>query len=163
VRFSDALHGIAVGQAGTIISTTDGGTNWITEETGVSTALNEICSPQPGFGVVVGNGGLILRHGSPYAAVSEVAQSPMSFSLAQNYPNPFNPSTRISFDLPAAGFVTLKVYDVLGNEVSSIVNGVLQGGAHEVYFDARGLSSGTYYYRLQMGSTIATKSLTLVK
>ncbi|HZY09876.1 MAG TPA: T9SS type A sorting domain-containing protein, partial [Bacteroidota bacterium] len=73
---------------------------------------------------------------------------PNSFSLHQNYPNPFNPSTTISFDLPKTSLVSLKVFDVLGREVVSLVSGVREAGTHRIPFHAHRLTSGVYYYRL---------------
>jgi photosystem II stability/assembly factor-like uncharacterized protein len=85
------------------------------------------------------------------------------FQLEQNYPNPFNPSTRIKFQVPGSGFVSLKVYDVLGREVRSLVNENLQPGSYETTFDASGLASGVYYYHLQSGSFVETKKLMLLR
>ncbi len=69
--------------------------------------------------------------------------------LEQNYPNPFNPSTVISYQLPATSKVTLKVYNILGKEVVTLINEELSAGLHQVEFDARGLSSGVYFYQLK--------------
>jgi hypothetical protein len=89
---------------------------------------------------------------------------PTSFALLQNYPNPFNPSTAISFQLSAVSNVALKVYDVLGREVATLIhNREMDEGMHEVQFDASGLTSGVYFYRLQAGEFSATKKLLLMK
>ena len=89
--------------------------------------------------------------------------APNSFELAQNFPNPFNPSTSISFNIPAAQQVNLDVFNILGQKVATLVNGRLSAGAHLVNFDASGLSSGVYIYRLQAGSQVTQKSMTLIK
>ncbi|HTR80990.1 MAG TPA: T9SS type A sorting domain-containing protein [Bacteroidota bacterium] len=88
---------------------------------------------------------------------------PTTFSLHQNYPNPFNPSTKISFDLPQSGNVSLKVFNILGQEVASLVDSKMAAGTHEVTFDASKLSSGVYIYRLSSGSTFASKKMMLLK
>ena len=79
-----------------------------------------------------------------------------SFKLEQNYPNPFNPSTTISWQLPVDAFVSLKVYDILGNEVASLMNEEKPAGIYAVEFDASTLSSGTYFYRLEAGNPSAS-------
>ncbi len=79
------------------------------------------------------------------------ANFPEDFSLSQNYPNPFNPETVIKFSLPEAGFVKGMVYDILGREVRTLINGEMNPGNHEVKFDAVGLSSGVYFFRLETG------------
>jgi hypothetical protein len=89
---------------------------------------------------------------------------PKELQLHQNYPNPFNPTTTISFILAEDGRVSLKVYDMLGREIAILVNEYRQAGIeHSVSFDASKLSSGMYIYRLQSGSNVITKKLTLVK
>lgn len=85
------------------------------------------------------------------------------FILDQNYPNPFNPSTTISFTLTANQFVTLKVFNALGEEVSTLVNGSLTQGAHSVNFNANGLSSGFYLYRLESGGQVQVRKMMLLK
>lgn len=88
---------------------------------------------------------------------------PEIFSLAQNYPNPFNPATNIGFRIADFGFVSLKVYDLLGREVATLVNEEKPAGSYEVTFDASQLSSGVYLYRLNSGSFIETKKMTILK
>jgi 5'-nucleotidase/UDP-sugar diphosphatase len=88
---------------------------------------------------------------------------PAEFSLAQNYPNPFNPSTKINFDIPTNSLVTLKVYDVAGNEVMSLVNEQKNAGSYSINFTGSNLSSGVYIYRLQAGEFSAVKKMTLIK
>ena len=88
---------------------------------------------------------------------------PTEFSLSQNYPNPFNPSTTISWQSPVSSHQTLKVYDVLGNEVSTLVDEFRNAGSYDVDFNASKLSSGVYFYRLQAGSFIQTKKMILIK
>ena len=88
---------------------------------------------------------------------------PERYTLSQNYPNPFNPSTVINFSLPVKGFVTLKVYDVLGQEVATLVNNVLTVGEYAYEFDASRLSSGIYFYTLKGENFVETKKMMLVK
>ncbi len=91
---------------------------------------------------------------------SEVVED---FRLDQNYPNPFNPSTNINFNLPESGLVTLKVYNLLGQEIAELVNGSMVSGSYSINFDASGLSSGVYIYRLQAGNQVQTKKMMLIK
>jgi hypothetical protein len=88
---------------------------------------------------------------------------PREFILHQNFPNPFNPTTMTSYDLPIASHVKLTVMNVLGQEVAILVNGNQDAGTHTVPFDASGLSSGVYFYRLRAGDFVATKKLVLLK
>ena len=90
-----------------------------------------------------------------------------NFSLSQNYPNPFNPSTTIQFAIPKAGMVSLKVYNILGEEVAELINKEINAGLQSVKFDAssvrRGISSGIYFYKLQSGSFVESKKMILIK
>jgi hypothetical protein len=88
---------------------------------------------------------------------------PAAFALDQNYPNPFNPSTMIQFEIPEAQFVTLKVYNLLGQEVATLIDSQLGPGRYRAEFDGRNLPSGTYLYRLQVGTFTETKKMVLVK
>jgi len=89
--------------------------------------------------------------------------TPNEFSLMQNYPNPFNPSTTIRYGLPQRSQVTLSVFNTLGESVSTLVNGDMDAGYHEVQFDGSKLASGVYLYRIQAGSYVETKKLLLVR
>ena len=89
--------------------------------------------------------------------------TPEYFELAQNYPNPFNPATKISWQSPVGSHQTLKVYDVLGNEVVTLVNEYKEAGRYEITFNASNLSSGIYFYRLQAGSFVKTRKMILLK
>lgn len=89
--------------------------------------------------------------------------TPSKFELHQNYPNPFNPNTNIKFDIPDNGFTTLKVYDMTGSEVASLVSEELNAGSYSINFDASKLSSGIYVYRLESNGIIKTQKMTLVK
>jgi len=86
-----------------------------------------------------------------------------TFALDQNYPNPFNPTTKIKYQIPNSNHVTLKVFDILGRGVRTLVNETQVAGVHEVTFDTAGLTSGVYFYRLTAGSSVQTRKLVLVK
>jgi len=83
--------------------------------------------------------------------------------LNQNYPNPFNPITKIRYQIPCLSFVTLKVYDVLGNEIETLVDETKGISNFEVTWNAKGLPSGIYFYRLRAGDFIETKNMILIK
>lgn len=96
--------------------------------------------------------------------VQKAGSAPLTYSLNQNYPNPFNPSTTIRFTVQVTGFTTLKVFDIMGKEVATLVNENLEAGVyHQITFNASGLSSGMYFYRLQSGKFVETKKMLLVK
>ncbi|MBX2992048.1 MAG: T9SS type A sorting domain-containing protein [Bacteroidetes bacterium] len=100
---------------------------------------------------------------SPLNVRENPDEVPKGFLLMQNYPNPFNPSTTIKFSIPQAGFVSLKLYDLLGMEVRTLVSQQMNPGTHAVDFDARDLASGVYLYRMQTGASSATRKLMLVR
>jgi Secretion system C-terminal sorting domain len=100
-----------------------------------------------------------------YHMLSETIEigSVTTFALEQNYPNPFNPATIINYQIPVEGQVSLKVYDMLGNEVVTLVNEIKTAGEHQIEFNAGAISSGIYFYRLQSGNFIETKRMMLMK
>jgi len=93
----------------------------------------------------------------------ETKSLPADFMLNQNYPNPFNPSTTISFSIPTSGFASIKVYDILGNEISTLINDDLSAGSYEIDFKADGLTSGVYFYTLSTQNFTSTKKMILTK
>lgn len=95
--------------------------------------------------------------------VEGITPDKMEFRLMQNYPNPFNPSTVISFSLPRSGETTLKVFDILGNEVSTLVSGTIDAGLHQIVFEVGNLPTGIYVYKLTQGNLSETRKLMLVK
>jgi hypothetical protein len=101
-------------------------------------------------------------------AVEDGAITANSFKLFDSYPNPFNPTTTINYELPTSSFVTLKVYDILGNEIATLVNEYKSAGKYQTSFDAKNisnqqLSSGTYFYQLQTDGKIITKKMILLR
>ena len=106
----------------------------------------------------------IARWNSGTSRVEQLSPTaPKTFLLEQNYPNPFNPSTTIRYQLPVASEVKLEVYDVLGKKIATLVNERQSAGSYQVVWNASGLSSGTYFYRLQAGTFTQTKKMILVK
>ncbi|HSL89956.1 MAG TPA: T9SS type A sorting domain-containing protein [Ignavibacteriaceae bacterium] len=89
--------------------------------------------------------------------------APKKFELTQNFPNPFNPNTAIRFSLPETGNVKLTVFNLLGQEVAVLVNGLTEAGTHIINFDAAGLNSGIYIYRIESGSFNEVRKMTLIK
>jgi len=99
-----------------------------------------------------------------YSEIVEVEINSLEqFVLEQNYPNPFNPSTKIKYSIPASGIVSIKVFDVLGNEVESLVNEEKLAGSHEVIFSAGSYTSGVYFYKLQAGGIVEIKKMVILK
>ena len=103
-----------------------------------------------------------------YSNVVEVVIAPDEFALQQNYPNPFNPSTRITFNLAVNSDVSLKIFDVLGQEVANLISANLNAGVHDIDFDASGINSGVYFYKIEVngidGSTFTdVKKMILAK
>ena len=88
---------------------------------------------------------------------------PSRLPVVQNYPNPFNPSTNIRYEVNSAEFVSLKVYDVLGNKVATLIHEEMAPGSYDITFDASRLSSGIYFYTLHAGSFVQTKKMILIK
>ena len=104
-----------------------------------------------------------IEYGTPVGNIKEESSLPKEFLLTQNYPNPFNPSTTIKYQIPELSFVTVKVYDVLGSEVATLINEEKPIGSYEIEFDATTLPSSIYFYRLQAGAFVETKKMVLMK
>jgi hypothetical protein len=148
---------------------------WSSLGTGSSNGVNSFVNALAVVGneVVVGGdftsaGGVsanrVARWNSGTSRVEQLSPTaPKTFLLEQNYPNPFNPSTTIRYQLPVASEVKLEVYDVLGKKIATVVNERQSAGSYQVVWNASGLSSGTYFYRLQAGTFVETKKMIMVK
>jgi hypothetical protein len=90
-------------------------------------------------------------------------ETPVDFALGQNYPNPFNPSTKINYSVPQSGLVSIVIYDLTGQKVATIVNEVKQPGNYEVEFNAAGLTSGVYFYKMTTNSFSQIKKMSILK
>jgi photosystem II stability/assembly factor-like uncharacterized protein len=166
VHFTDNTTGWAVGYWGTILKTTNGGTNWTAYTSGTIASLWSVHFTDNNTGWAVGSVGTILKTtngGVTFINDKEEPSLLTNYSLSQNYPNPFNPVTRISWQSPVRSHQTLKVYDILGNKVATLVDEYKPAGSYEVEFDAIGLSSGIYFYRLAAGSFIETKKMIILR
>ena len=127
--------------------------------------IKQIASDNPsGFSPAILNGWGIRLNGQTVTGIQTVTtELPMKYELSQNYPNPFNPSTSIKFSIPQSEIVSLKIYDIVGREVATLVNSKLSAGVFEYNFNASALSSGVYFYRLDAGSFTEIKKMLLIK
>jgi len=152
--------------------TNNRGNSWIEFTNEVPGGLSSFNAPKNNIGFAAGSGGLILRYDNGVTNISQTNENIIAdhFYLYQNFPNPFNPSTTISYSIPENGIVTLKVFDALGTEVRYLVDEAQEAGYHQVEFNAEGLSSGIYFYKLKVypanggaGEYNSTKKLVLLK
>lgn len=144
---------------------TNGGSSWVQQNDGLDdiTSVGVFALPD-GYIYAVTSPGYIYRSTTKLTDVEDQSTNvPRNFSLSQNYPNPFNPTTTIDYSIPKSGFVSLKVYDVLGREVATLVNEGKSPGNYSVVFNASQCSSGIYYYRIRIGSFTEVKKLCLIK
>ncbi|MBI5019934.1 MAG: T9SS type A sorting domain-containing protein [Ignavibacteriales bacterium] len=158
--------GIASPDSIGFFESTDGGMTWqdIPAPLGTKGISSIVINPIDHRDVYISTfGSGVFRYRSPIVNVEENPTTPAKFFLSQNYPNPFNPLTIINYQLPIESWVSLKVYNLLGQEVATLVNEVKKWGSYEVEFNASTLSSGVYYYRLQVGSIAETKILMVLK
>ena len=149
-----------------VFLSTNNGTNWTTIDSGLTnTWVSAIVVS--GSNLFVGTAGAGVWRRPLTEMITSVehtsSQLPKNYYLHQNFPNPVNPTTTISFFLPVQSFVTLKVFDMLGKEVSTIVSDELQPGTYNRQWDATNIASGVYFYRLQAGTFTETKKLLLLK
>ncbi|MDP2884386.1 MAG: T9SS type A sorting domain-containing protein [Ignavibacteria bacterium] len=143
----------------------DNGTTWAAfnpPSNGVNSDFTNLAFGSSTQGIMVGYQN-IVKISLATAVENPKGQIPEGFALDQNYPNPFNPTTTISYSVPKTSFVELKVYDLLGRTIATLINNEQVAGTHSVVFDANGLSSGVYLYTMKAGDFTATKSLVLVK
>ena len=147
----------------TILSLAPGGKQWHEEFSNVEGSYNSISFCNHKLAIAVGDDGAIAHFNTLTSIVIEESTLPNAFDLKQNYPNPFNPSTTLTWQSPVGGKQTLKVYDLLGNEVATLIDENRSAGSYEVEFNASNLASGIYLYRIQVGSFVQTKKMILMK
>lgn len=174
IFFTDSLLGWVSGNNGIISYTTDGGYTWTNQNSGTNSNMSSLFFINSKIGWVLGhqfvnpflsfasiykttNGGITFIN---IAVSSEI---PATFNLSQNYPNPFNPVTEIRFDIPSSEFVTIKIFDALGREISILVNEELKAGKYETSWDASKYPSGIYFYKISSGDFTETRKMILVK
>ncbi|HJY64713.1 MAG TPA: T9SS type A sorting domain-containing protein, partial [Ignavibacteria bacterium] len=163
IHFSNTNTGWAVGNAGAVYKTSNAGINWVTETSNTTNELNDVYFPDINRGWAVGVNGTIIYRAGTIGIINISGIAPDEFSISQNYPNPFNPTTNIEFNIAENGFVSLKVFDITGKEISNLVNENLQRGTYKVDWSAAGLTSGVYFYTLKTASYSETKKMMLVK
>lgn len=150
---------------GYIYHTTNNGSSWTEEMVTFSQffAMDFVTIGNIAFGYVAGTNGAVARYEGTVTSINGNLQNPTKFILEQNYPNPFNPTTTINYEIPIESKVTLKIYDLLGNEIMTLVNEIKNAGRYETSFDATSLASGIYFYKLDAGNNSEIKKLILLK
>src|SRR4030095_943459 len=165
VYFINTQTGYACGDMGAIVRTTDGGDNWTAQTSPLNEIYTDIWFTSANTGYISSWSGKVLKTTNggivPIKPIS--SEVPDGFSLSQNYPNPFNPSSKIKFQISKLSNAKLIVFDVLGREVSTLVNEELKPGTYEAEWDAGNFSNGVYYYKLEAGDFTETKKMILVK
>lgn len=157
---------VFAGTSGGVFVSTNSGANWAVANTGLNnTSIQSLNLDTRDYLIAgtLGNGAWRRLYSELTSVKEIVASLPTGFALEQNYPNPFNPSTSFRFTLGNSQLTILRVYDVLGREVSTLVNESLKPGTYDVTFDASHISSGTYFYTLQQGSAIQVKKMMVLK
>ena len=167
VDFRDGMEGWApLGVAGAYMVSEDGGRNWTSLPAPNGAEMFDVVFTSPDVGYMVGSAGTVLRY-TPGGGTTGVDELPAARSaemiLFQNTPNPFSQKTEVAFRVAAKGHVTLKVYDLAGREVATLVNEKLEPGNYARTFESGKLASGSYYYKLTMGDREATRKMMVVK
>ena len=162
--FINENEGWKCGVGGNIFYTSNAGQTW-TQQSGSNPDLNYIAF-NGGTGLAFGNGGAILKTtngGISFINDKTNSVQKTEYYLSQNYPNPFNPVTTISYSINKSSHVTIRVYDIIGKEISILVNEFKSPGVHKINFDGSRLSSGIYFYTLQVNENSITKKLVIMK
>jgi photosystem II stability/assembly factor-like uncharacterized protein len=166
IYFSDSLKGWGGAISGEIYITIDGGISWEAQHSPMDNPINKLFFYGDNYGWAVGFQGNIIHTsngGVSFVYSMETNIYPDEFILYQNYPNPFNPLTKIRFEIPTSSVITLKIYDVLGRELKTLVNGYKNAGSYEVEFNGSQLASGIYFYKLTSSQFTLVKKLILLK
>ncbi|MGA2669784.1 MAG: T9SS type A sorting domain-containing protein, partial [Ignavibacteria bacterium] len=167
--FSNMNNEFWYGMNNVVYASTDNGATFAAQYTNtVTTTVYQSLSFAQANNVIrgwaVAANGVISRYNENMTAITRNENKiPSSYVLSQNYPNPFNPTTNITYSIPKAGNVKLTIFDVLGREVSVLVNEVKSPGTYNVDFNASNIGSGVYFYRIEAGDFSAVKKMVLVK
>lgn len=173
IKFVNNNTGFIVGSASVsttdvalLLKTTNNGLNWLRQNLIANQYLNDICFVNNLTGFIAGQDGLILKTttGGEFIGINLISNEiPKNYYLQQNYPNPFNPVTSIKFDIPKRSNVKISIFDILGKEISVLVNEELYPGTFEVNWDASNFPSGVYFYKLLTDEFSETKKMVLLK
>ena len=165
IYFTNSNTGFMSSSTNHLLKTTNAGANWfeqILTPSGLCTYSLFFLNENTGF--VGCNNGIILKTTNGGVSVNPVSTTVSDkYSLSQNYPNPFNPTTNIKFSIPKSDNVTLKVFNILGKEIATLVNEKLQAGSYEVKFDGTNQPSGVYYYKIVSGDYSEVRKMVLIK
>jgi photosystem II stability/assembly factor-like uncharacterized protein len=163
IKMLNSQKGWTSGENGTLWQTTDGGTHWVLQTTNVDVDLLKISViPQDSIVYVFGTKNTLLRNDVTDAVV-EKENIPSSFNLLQNYPNPFNPVTTIEYTIPHREHIVLDVYNLSGNKVKTLYDGIREVGVYPVSFDASSSPTGIYFIRLQSSNSVIIRKVLLIK
>jgi len=169
VVFIDDKNGWAVGDYGYIVHTTDGGENWFPVSSGSLAYLYNIFFFNKGrVGYVLGDNGTLLRYVEPNRVDEKNNTESLSFKLSQNYPNPFNPTTIINYEVFESGKLTLKIFNLIGEEISTLVDKEILPGSYSVVWNAKNnlgeiVNSGIYLYTLRINKIQMSRKLIFLK
>lgn len=166
ISFVNGQTGWTAHGDGTLIYTTNTGANWSKYTKFTNNGISKMVFTSQNIGYVFGSRGMVLRTtngGGLVALQNTSAIIPKYFSILQNYPNPFNPVTNIKFNIPKSSQVSIIIYDLLGREITQLLNEQLTAGSYSVDWDASAYPSGVYFYKLQTENFTETKKMVLVK
>lgn len=168
VCFVDSNNGWAAGYGGVIAGTDDGGATWAAQTSGTTNILWDVYFVDPTHGWAVGNHGLVLKAVSTVSSIQENPGTPDGFILNSNFPNPFNSSTRITYTLPNQSEVVLRVYDISGREIQTLIKGAQSAGFKKITWNGsdsfnRPVSSGVYIIRLETDTKVMSQKMMLIR
>ncbi|MBS1492037.1 MAG: T9SS type A sorting domain-containing protein [Bacteroidetes bacterium] len=161
IQFTSAMTGFAAKNTD-IYKTTNGGSNWVQQISNGN--VTKIAMYNSNLGYATGYAGTVyFTDNGGNVGITPISNVVEGYKLSQNYPNPFNPTTKINFSIPKSGLVQIKIYDMLGREVQSLINEMKTPGEYNIDFNGSNLSSGIYFYKLITNDFVDTKKMMLVK